>query len=102
MATFITTLLLKFLSVDNLCTVAAKIIAALLAYASKKGGKAWDIAKASITKVNNWTSLFLQVYDDEKLTEEEEKIIADAIKSKTSIAKVVDILKKANEQKEAK
>ena len=101
MTTLITTFLLKFLTVDNLCTVLAKIISSLLAYASKKGGKAWDIAKAAIVKVNTWTSLFLQVYEDEKLTEEEEKIIADAIKNKTDITKVVDIIKKANDEKKA-
>ena len=92
MMTFITTFLLKFLTVDNLCTVIAKAISALLAYASKKGGKAWDIAKSVIVKVNNWTSLFLQ------MTEEEEKLIADAIKNKTDIAKVIDIIKKAKEE----
>lgn len=97
--TFITTLLLKFLTIDNLCTVLAKIISSLLAYASKRGGKAWDIAKAAIVKVNTWTSLFLQVYDDEKLTAEEEKLIANAIKNKTDIAKIIDIIKKANEEK---
>lgn len=101
MTTFITTFLLKFLTIDNLCTVLAKIISLLLAYASKKGGKAWDITKTVIAKVNNWTSLYLQVYDDEKLTEEEEKLIAEAIKNKTDIAKVVDIIKKANEAKNA-
>ena len=101
MATFITTFLLKFLTVDNLCTVIAKVISMLLAYASKKGGKAWDIAKAAIVKVNTWTALFLQVYDDEKLSAEEEELIAKAIKNKTDIAKVVDIIKKANEAKNA-
>ena len=94
--TLITTFLLKFLTVDSLCTIAAKIISTLLAYASKKGGKAWDIAKAAIVKVNNWTSLFLQVYDDEKLTEDEEKLIAEAIKNKTDIAKIIDIIKQKN------
>lgn len=99
MTTFITSLLIKFLTVDNLCTVLAKIISALLTYASKKGGKAWDIAKAAIVKVNTWTSLFMQVYDDDNMSEEEEKLVAEAIKSKTDIAKVIDIIKKANEQK---
>jgi hypothetical protein len=94
MATFITTFMLKFLTVDGLCSIIAKIISALLSYASKKGGKAWDTAKAVIVKVNNWTSLFLQVYDDEEMSEEEEKLVADAIKNKTDIAKVIDILKK--------
>ena len=101
MATFITAFLLKFLTVDNLCTILAKIISLLLAYASKKGGKAWDISKATIVKVNIWTSLFLQVYDDDNMSAEEEQLVADAIKNKTDIAKVVDIIKKANEEKNA-
>ena len=99
MATTILAFLLKFLTVDNLCTVLAKAISLLLAYASKKGGKAWDTAKAAILKINVWTSLFLQVYDDDNMNAEEEKLVADAIKSKTDIAKVVDIIKKANEDK---
>ena len=94
---YITAFLLKFLTVDGLCAVLAKAISALLAYASKKGGKAWDTAKSVIVKVNNWTSLFLQVYDDEQLTEDEEKIIANAIKNKTDIAKIIDIIKNKQE-----
>ena len=101
MTTFITSLLIKFLTVDNLCTVLAKTISALLTYASKKGGKAWDVAKAVIVKVNTWTSLFMQVYDDDHMSEEEEKLVAEAIKSKTDIAKVIDIIKTANEEKKA-
>ena len=96
MAKIITTMLMKFLDVDALAGLIAKAIASILKYASKKGGKAWDIAKTIITKVNVWTSLFAQVYDDETLTEEEEKIIAEAIKSQTSIEKLVDILKENN------
>ena len=81
MATIITTALVKFLDVDALCALVAKAVSCILAYASKKGGKAWDIAKAAIVKINVWTSLFLQVYEDEALTADEEKAIAEAIKS---------------------
>ena len=88
-----TTWLMSFLDVDSLCAVIARAIALLLSYASKKGGKSWDIAKDIIAKVNIWTSLFMQVYEDEKLTEKEEKAIANAIKNKTNIAKVIDLLK---------
>lgn len=101
MTTFIVKILLNFLTVDNLCTVLAKIISKLLSYASKKGGKAWDITKSVIVKVNNWTSLFLQVYEDEELDKEEEKLIAEAIKNRTDIAKIVDILKKSSKGKAA-
>ena len=99
MKSIVTSLLVKFLDVDTLCTLVAKAIASLLAYASKKGGKAWDIAKTAITKINLWTSLFLQVYEDETLSEEDEKKIAEAIKKETDIAKLVDILKKDKEAK---
>ena len=101
MTTFIVKILLNFLTVDSLCTVLAKIISKLLSYASKKGGKAWDITKSVIVKVNNWTSLFLQVYEDEELDKEEEKLIAEAIKNGTDIAKIVDIIKKSSKGKAA-
>ena len=94
MATIIASIAFKFLDVDVICAIVAKAIACILRYASKSGGKAWDIAKAAILKINQWTSLFLQVYEDETLTPEEEKMIADAIKNQTSIDKLVDILKK--------
>lgn len=101
MTTFAIKILLNFLTVDNLCAVLAKTISMILSYASKKGGKAWDVAKGVIVKVNNWTSLFLQVYEDETLDKDEEKLIAESIKNETDIAKVVDILKKAASEKKA-
>ena len=70
----------KFLDVDALCTLVAKAIACILKYASKKGGKAWDVAKDAIVKINLWTSLFMQVYEDENLSTEDEATIAEAIK----------------------
>ena len=99
MTQFITTMLVKFLDVDTLCSLVAKAISSILAYASKKGGKAWETAKTAITKINLWTSLFLQVYEDDTLDAEDEKKIADAIKKETDIAKLVDILKKDKEAK---
>ena len=102
MASIIMAIALKFLTVDGLSQLAAKIISNLLYWASKKGGTRWDIAKAVITKINLWTSLFLQVYDDDEMTEDEEKVVAEAIKNQTSIAKLVDILKKPIEEQQAK
>ena len=99
MTQFITTMLVKFLDVDTLCSLVAKAISSILAYASKKGGKAWETAKIAITKINLWTSLFLQVYEDDTLDAEDEKKIADAIKKETDIEKLVDILKKDKEAK---
>ena len=92
---------MKFLDLDSICATLARLIAFILSYASKRGGKTWDVAKNVITKVNLWTSLFVQVYDDENLTSEEEKIIADAIKKQTSIDKAVDILQKSISNKKA-
>lgn len=94
MKSMIMSFLMKFLDADALCSLIAKAIAAILSYASKKGGKAWDIAKTAITKVNLWTSLFLQVYEDETLSAEDEKLIAEAIKKETDVEKLVDIIKK--------
>lgn len=91
--------LIKFLDLESICMLIARCIAVILSYASRRGGKAWDIAKRTITKINLWTSLFVQVYDDETLTPEEEKVIADAIKRQTSIEKAVDILKKSIDKK---
>ena len=59
MASIIPKLLVKFLNVDALCSLVARAIASILLYASKKGGKAWDISKGLITKINLWTSLFI-------------------------------------------
>ena len=96
--TIAASMLINFMTVDNICAIIAKGISALLTYASKKGGKAWDITKDIIVKINGWTSLFLQVFDDDKMTAEEEKTVADAIKNKTEINKVVDLLKKINKE----
>lgn len=93
MTKLITAALIKFLDVDALAGLIAKAIANILLFASKRGGKSWDVAKAIIVKINTWTSLFLQVYDDETLTAAEEKTIADAIKQETKIEKLVDVLK---------
>ena len=66
---------------------------------TEKRAKAWETAKTAITKINLWTSLFLQVYEDDTLDAEDEKKIADAIKKETDIEKLVDILKKDKEVK---
>lgn len=86
--------LLNFLNADAVCKVIAKCIAKLLETASRKGGDAWDKAKAIIKQVHVWCGLFIEVYDDDNLTEDEEKKIADAIKNQTNIEKIVDIIKK--------
>lgn len=99
MKSIMMSLFIKFLDLDSICMLIAKCVAIILSYASKRGGKAWDIAKTVITKINLWTSLFVQVYDDENMTEEEEKLVADAIKKQTNVEKIVDILKEKNGKK---
>ena len=102
MKSIIMAIALKFLTVDGLCQLAAKIISNLLFWASKKGGKSSDIAKSVVTKINLWTSLFIQVYDDDQMSEYEEQKIAKAIADQTPISKLVDILKKPIEEQQAK
>lgn len=94
MKSMVMSFFMKFLDTDVLCSLIAKAIAAILSHASKRGGKAWDVAKTAIVKVNLWTSLFLQVYEDETLSAEDEKLIAEAIKKETDVEKLVDIIKK--------
>ena len=81
MAQIIAKMLMKFLDMDALCALIAKAIACILSYTSKKGGKAWDTAKDAVAKINVWTSLFMQVYEDDAMSAEEEQIVAEAIKN---------------------
>ena len=94
MKNMIMNILVKFVSADAVAELFAKLIAKLLNYAAKKGGKHWDAAKTAMNKTAVWINLFNEVYEDDKLTSEEEAKIADAIKSQTSVDKIADILKK--------
>lgn len=87
-------ILVKFVSADAIAELFAKLIAKLLNYAAKKGGKHWDAAKTAMNKTAVWINLFNEVYEDDKLTSEEEAKIADAIKNQTAVDKIADILKK--------
>ena len=87
-------LLFKTLSIDNVSMLAAKCIVWLLEYARNKGDKYWDKAKAVIRKINLWCSLFLEVYEDDELTEEEEAKIAEAIANETDFQTIAEILNK--------
>lgn len=88
-------ILLKTLTIENISAVAAKCIVWLLEYARKRGDKYWDAAKNVIRKINNWCSLFLEVYEDDTLTPEEEAKIAEAIKNQTDVKTIVKILQKS-------
>lgn len=87
-------LLFKSLTIENISALAAKCIVWLLEYARNKGDKYWDTAKEVIRKINNWCSLFLEVYEDNELTEEEEAKIAEAISKETNVQSIAEILNK--------
>lgn len=94
MKTLLIKLLFKTLTIDNISSLAARCIVWLLEYARNKGDKYWDTAKGVIRKINNWCSLFLEVYEDDELTEQEEEKIAEAIQKETSIQSIAEILNK--------
>ena len=101
MKNFIIKLLFKTLSIDNVSAIAAKCIVWLLEYAHNKGDRYWYTAKGVIRKINNWCSLFLEVYEDDELTEEEEEKIAEAIAKETDLRSIMDILNKRLTKKRA-
>lgn len=94
MKNFIIKLLFKSLTIENISALAARCIVWLLEYARNKGDKYWDTAKEVIRKINNWCSLFLEVYEDDALTEEEEAKIAEAISKETNLQSIAEILNK--------
>lgn len=99
MKSMIVNVMLKLVSVDMIASVIAKAIAKLLKHASERGGDTWDKAKKVVQKVKVWIDLFLEVYDDDDLTADEEQKIANAIKNETNLEKLVDIIK-SNEKKD--
>ena len=94
MKNWLINLFFKSLTVDNISQIAARCVVWLLEYARNKGDKYWDTAKGVIRKINNWCSLFLEVYEDDELTEEDEAKIAEAIKNQTDVQTIANILQK--------
>lgn len=94
MKNFIINLLFKTLTLENVSALAAKCVVWLLEFARNKGDNYWDSAKEVIRKINVWCSLFLEVYEDDELTEEEEEKIAEAIQNETNIGSIAEILNK--------
>lgn len=94
MKNWLINLFFKSLTVDNISQIVARCIVWLLEYARNKGDKYWDTAKGVIRKINNWCSLFLEVYEDDELTEEDEAKIAEAIKNQTDVQTIANILQK--------
>ena len=96
---------LKFLSYDTLVETIAKSLAYILEYARTKASEdAWEKAKTTIKQINNWTTLLNEVYEDDTLTPEEEKKIADAIANMTATETIYGIItgKKKPTKKPAK
>lgn len=94
MKNFFMNLLLKCLSLDTISSLVASCIARLLEYARGKSDEKWDIAKNVVNRINVWTKLFVEVYEDDQLTEEEEAKIAEAIRNSTAVEKIAEILNK--------
>ena len=86
--------LLNFLSIDMIAKALAYCIAALLKLARKHSSeKGWQTTKKIIKNLRVWADLFDQVYADDELTEEEEAVIADAIKNCTTTQSIYKLLK---------
>ena len=92
-------IVINWMTPDNISTIVATGIARLLEYARGKSDEKWDKAKSVVDQINVWTGLFIQVYEDDKLTDEEEKLIADAISNSTAITKIIEIISKKEETK---
>lgn len=84
---------LKFVTYDTLVKIIATALAYVLEYARKhsdKGG--WEKAKKSVHEVKKWVNLFDEVYEDDTLTEDEEKKIEDAIAECTTVESIYKLL----------
>lgn len=103
MTNFLIKTLLKFVSYDVLVEIIAKGLAYILEFARKKASpEAWDKAKLTVKTIKTWTTLFDEVYEDDNLTEEEEKLIQDAIADCTAVESIYELLHKKALKKAAK
>lgn len=85
---------LKLVSFDTLVATIASALAALIEYArTSSTEEGWDKAKGAVKKVKNWLVLFDEVYEDDTLTEEEEKKIQQAIADCTLTTSIYNLLK---------
>jgi len=93
MQNLIINLLLKIITPEKIGQLVAKAIAKLLKHAKEKRGETWETSKKVIGQIRKWSNLFIQVYDDDTLTEEEEQIIADEIANMTTASNIDRLLK---------
>lgn len=74
-------------------------IARILEYARKRGGDYWDTAKCSISKIKRCCEIFEEVYEDDNLSEEDEKKIENAIRNSKFVDNIDTIIKENNNLK---
>lgn len=83
MKKWIINLLLKFVNIEMIIDVVVGLIVKLLDYAKGKGedsDKKWDVAKNVVDIIGKACQYFIAIYDDDKMSEDEEaKIKADLI-----------------------
>ena len=85
---------LKFVSYETLVGVIASAIAYIMEYARKKSSpEGWERAKKSVKAIKTWVNLFDEVYEDDTLTDEEEKLIEEAISGCTAVDSIYKLLK---------
>lgn len=94
---------LKFVSYETLVTVLAQGIAYVLEYArTSSSPEGWEKAKSTIAKVRGWLNLFDEVYEDDELTQDEEKKIQEEIASCSVTGSIYDLLQGKKNKKNKK
>lgn len=84
---------LKFVSYQTLVNTIASALAYILEYARKNATPtAWGNVKDAVKQVRNWTTLLDEVYEDDTLTEEEEKKIQNAIANCTATTTIYNLI----------
>lgn len=84
---------LKFVSYQTLVETIACGIAYILEYARENASQeGWDKAKSGVKEIKNWLTLFEEVYEDDNLSEDEEKLIQDAISKCTATESIYNLL----------
>jgi len=91
MRTAIFSVLVKFFNIDTICMCIGFLLSKLLLWARRLDN--WDLLKAIIKKLRGWLDIIDQVIEDDELTEDEEKLIADALKNSRSVNKITDVIK---------
>lgn len=86
-------IVLKFITPEKIGKLVAGAIAKLLNHAKENNYETWDKSKAIVKQIKKWSDLFLQVYNDDTLTSEEEQIIATEIANMTDATSIEKLLK---------